>query len=330
MAGYNLATYKDRLLYLVEGHIGLDSSPAHPDPLLFQKMMEAERELLRLAGRRVAETATGEINVVSGTALYDLPGPRLREVYYKQPTGLWKRLVRRDLKALQDLFGFAGTDVPDSPGEPAYWSVDDVARKILLLPVPDVSQSLGLSLTYDAGPTPLERLLNDSGVTASTGAESARVTLSASIAGRYAVGDEFGIVATLQTDGTAIPNPLSPHVWYAITDKEEVAATQNAAAYTTLTVAHTFTAAASGLRFVVAQVPDVEHDMPGEWGMAIPDYAAGLLFDLMGPDDSATAIAAKWKAQAAETVENARQPNRGTGAQTTGPGRSLPYLFRRG
>ena len=334
MAGWNLQVYRDEILYLVEGHIGCDSSPAHPDPMLFAKMQEAQRALLRLAGRRVAETTTGTLSVAAGTAWYTLSGPRLREVRFKRPGGQWVPLVRRDLKALQTMFGFAGEDAPDSGagGEPRYWAVDDVARKILLLPVPSVSQPNGLGLVYDAGPTPFTRLLNDPSITASTGASSARVVLSSTRTGfataafpQIAVGDEFGLVPTCQTDGTSIDFAVSPNLWYTILEADS----GNADTISLLLDAPMPTTA-TGLRFITAQVPDIEQEMPGEWGMAIPDFAAGLMFDLMGDDSSASAIGTKWKSDAAQTVENARRAEQGTGPETMGPGLAMPYLFRRG
>jgi hypothetical protein len=111
-------------------------------------------------------------------------------------------------------------------------------------------------------------MYNQTTITAAAVAGSATGTLSATPGVNIAVGDEFGVRRTVQSDGQTVSGE-SPSVWYTVSGVDTVSETK------TLTLSEAFAETSNPTAtFITAQVSDLEAFRPGRLRLALAEYAA--------------------------------------------------------
>lgn len=281
MPGYNLATLFE------EFRAGYNGTARAPIPMPDVTDAEAFRLInegyLYFQKRlKVELTRNTSVALTSGTATYTLPQTRLARSIHDI------RLVNSDgdgeiklqhitPQAMRDLFYLDSTST--DTGDPAYWCYSESTNgQIIIRPVPTWTASGGIRIYHAPMPIPLERIYFPTAATVAATATngSASITLNkgtstiSDIATKIQAGDEFGIIETTNFDGAAPPVTANEAVakWYSISTVTAGASS------TTLTLAESWTGLAkSSVRFITAQVSEIEKAMPGFLGF-VPAYRA--------------------------------------------------------
>jgi len=282
MPGYNVQTYLEHMRFLLEHRLTSASSASYTDLVLLRYLNDAQRKVQEELGLDNLGPDATLSNLTSGTAFYDLPadlrGSAVKTLRIKNTSGDWNPLHHISMRFARDRYQLAAdTYVTETLGEPVHWAFGRSNRQLLLLPTPDRSASNAIESTYELRPTPLHRVYQPATTAACTVA-SASVTLSGAQTG-FAAEDEFGVIWTTQTDGETLPASLnpSPTIWYMAT----------AVASTAVTISPVFAEPTNGTAtWMAAQVSDLEKQMPGKMGFALPTYAAGLLLKAVAPEQA--------------------------------------------
>lgn len=273
-SGYNLWTWRDYVMYLLESRMNSAASADLTESVLLRVLNDAHLEACRLAQfRRSTEFS---IDAVSGTRAYSLPATTMQDKVVQVRFGdgstfspLSMLPVDRFLEMYQD-----GAET----GTPRYYTIVPGVRQFWVGPTPDASVTGGLRLIAQTVPDPLSRLCQSysHSVTASVTTGSATVTLSGTLAADVQMGDEFGIVPTLQSDASEMVE-ASPQEWRVISAVSSP--------ITSLTLAEVYTGPTlTAAAFVTAQVPSLESAYPGQYGMMIPQLAAARLLSTRDPN----------------------------------------------
>lgn len=282
ITGYNLLTYRARWLRLVQPGRALLASGdvAHPDPDFLDAINAAQtwfNDQVRLITARHETT-----DLVAGTATYSVPtgllGGQIERVERLNSASEWVELERVAWDQINQ--GNEGQ------GTPTAWAQDRSSlRQVRLYPTPDAAGTDSLRFTYGSAPTWLERLYEPS-VTASLTHGSATVALSgAPDTSLVAALDEFGLLPTAQSDGTAVSG-VPPARWYQIAEVD--------ASTPSLTLSEAWAGATISVQsWVSAQVPDVERLYPGKLRYLLCYYAAA---ETLETEDAAAADTWRLKA----------------------------------
>ena len=258
MPGYNLQTYKDRLLFWLEGgRFQRTSSLNKSDTLLFGALdsafLKIQEEL------RLKMTRSVSLALTAGVNLYSLPenvmGRRVQGLKVKARDGLsWgEDLSRMSWPRFVSLYDVDQLN-SSSGGTPVAWALNpNNPRQFYLGPAPDYGLASGVQLYYDAMAAPLHRIWNQSVITGSISSGGTALTASASVGSNVVAGDEIGFVPGTQTDGGAITGE-SPRRGYRV----------DSVSGTAITLSEAFgEAAVSGGRLLSAQVSEIEREQPG-------------------------------------------------------------------
>lgn len=304
MPGYNLWTWRDFVLFLMESRMDAAASPDLVEPLLFRFLNDAHLEACRLAGfRRSSEIA---VDAVAGQYEYDIPSSvladRIVHVRFNSGDTSWVPLTFVSPRIFAEL-------IPDPSvlGVPRYYTVIPDSRVYLLGPTPETSGSDTIRLVAETMPESLSRLYRSSqhNVTASLTNGSRVVPLSSAVsADQIAAGDEFGVALTTQSDGSSI-HGATPSLWFVVESLD--------VALTSLTLAEPYPGASvSSVNFFSAQVPAIERMFPGLYGYLVAELAVARILSTRAPEESdrlrANALAgilgqsdSSWRCAAART-----------------------------
>lgn len=267
---YNLAVMRDEFMRIAyQGKFQRWSDATLTDAYFLRLINEAQRVFIDHFQLPYEDDSS--FDVVDGTASYTLPanimGSRVYRVAVKYDGTNWTNLERRNYP------------FPDGVSEsrPLFFAIDPTnSHKIILHPTPGTDITDGLKVFYGRVPAPLSRLWVPTGTTAAITYNTTAVTLSAAASsGAIAVGDQFGVCRTSQSDGESVVVGETPVLWYEISAIDGTSITLSTAfEEPTETVAN----------FVIAQVPDVESYAPGRAGFTLAWYAAGLDLRARAPE----------------------------------------------
>lgn len=299
--GYNLQTLRDQLLFMLQAAFTKGASSNIPDAQVFAYLNAAQDELTNLL--KLPDIANTAINLVSGTALYDLPSDisteQVRAMYIRRSTYTANNGDRMLLDALSmamaaniyDLYNIASSPA----GEPGAWTRSAVnPRKFLLLPPPNYSMTGGIEIYYTFRPSRLTRLWSQLTITCDVGYNDSTVLCSASVPdGLVQIGDEFGITSATNTDASTTPL-APPRNWYRISEI--------AGAVITLATPWLEPAVAAG-SFITAQVPDLERYYPGRMQYLMTKLAAAEYY-MTSDGNMADRLRAQAIAQADLFIDN--------------------------
>ncbi len=278
MPGYNLWTWRDFVLFLLESRMDAAASPDIVEPLLFRFLNDAHLEACRLAGfRRSSEIA---VDAVAGQYEYDIPpsvlADRIVHVRFNSGDASWVPLTFVSPRIFAEL-------IPDPSvlGVPRYYTVIPDSRVYLLGPTPDASGSDTIRLVAETMPETLIRLYRSSqySVTATMTNGSRVVSLSSAVsAGQIVAGDEFGVALTTQSDGSSMLG-ATPSLWFPVESLD--------VALTSVTLTEPYSGeSASGVHFFSAQVPAIERMFPGMYGNHVAELAVARILSTRSPEES--------------------------------------------
>jgi len=289
MPGFNLQTYKDRFLAVTRAGLhSRESSAEVDDSYVFGYLNEAQA--LWQDRLKVVKVRDTSLSLTSGTATYALPatvlGQEIETVSIADSTnGTWSRppLTRVTFDQLQLMFDLGA---PES-GTPQYWALDLTNERLFwLLPKPSYTRANAIAITYRGQAPQLLRCYNQSAITVLTATYAGSdktITLTGGSPGaaNIVAGDEFGVCASLQSDGGAVGGSPAPPHWYEI-------ATYAGSTAIVLQSAWNQVSISSGTsRFITAQVSEVERTLPGKMGFGIVDSALAAYFESQGDAKSA-------------------------------------------
>ena len=285
---HNLQTYKERMLYLIENHFQGGSSAGHTEALLFQMLNTAFLEIQDKLGWGRKRFRSS--NLVSGTSAYNFPsdimGHQVTNVQVDDSSGSGKNTLKGISHAqAKELFDLENLE----NGTPVFWTPSEADQtKYLILPPPNYSATSGITLNYVYRMLPLHRIYNQTAITASITRANATVTLSATpSAALMKAGDDFGIVRSTQSDGSAVTGE-SPIRWYRIVT----------IATAVVTLAELMEEDTDGTAtFRSAQVHQLEQAYPGRLRFAPADLAVANEFH-----GSAPQVADRLRAQALSII----------------------------
>jgi hypothetical protein len=275
MRGYNLWTYRDHVIYLLESRMNTGASADMTEPVLLRALNDAHLEACRIAGfRRSTELL---VNTVAAQFNYALPAQVMHDkiVQIRYGSGEnWCPLTRISLERFMEIFPTGTTQT----GAPSYYAVVPYSRSFWVGPTPDQSLTGAIKIVAETLPDPLCRVYQSSRdtVTAAIANGSNVVTFSGTATGEFLPGDEIGFIPTVQSDASLLDG-ASPVQWYTVST---VANPQTA-----LSLGETYggrALTASG--FIVAQVPHLEYACPGLYGFMVPQLAAARLLTTRNPD----------------------------------------------
>ena len=274
LRGYNLWTWRDYVMYLLESRMTTSASADLTEPVLLRVLNDAHQEACRLSHfRRSTEFS---IDSVVGTRDYVLPPSvahdKVVQVRYGdgsifQPLAMLP--VDRFLEMFQD-----GAET----GTPRYYTVIPGVRQFWVGPTPDSSVTDAIRLIAQTLPDPLYRLCQSTAhsVTASLTSGSSVVTLSGTLPVEVQAGDEFGLIPVDQSDAADLVE-ATPSLWYTIQSLTNPVSS--------LTLAQTYLGpTVTRASFIIAQVPSIEFAFPGQYGMMIPQLAAARLLATRDPN----------------------------------------------
>lgn len=267
MPGYNLFTYRARILSAAHsGGPGAASALDYPDAQIVEDLQTAFETIQAQLPMSFERNAT--IDIVSGTSIYTLPasiiGQAVTTAFIVDDSG---NLSLAPLEILQyvrfqELYDLSSL----GSGVPSAAAINFQApSQIVLNLIPNYSQTGGLVLNAVSAPQRLIRLMQDTTITATVVFDSASVTLASTVALNGAVlqaGDEFGIIATTQLDGSAAPYADTPRRWYTISNV--ATSTGGGGTFeTVITLVEVFAEpSGAGRECRAAQVPDYEKKFP--------------------------------------------------------------------
>ena len=275
LRGYNLWTYRDQVIYLMESRMNSGASADMTEPVLLRALNDAHLEACRLAGfRRSTELS---VDTAAATFGYALPAQVLHDkvVQIRYGTGTdWRPLMQISMERFLTLYptGTAQT------GDPIHFCVVPYSRTFWVGPTPTQAVVGALKIVAETLPDPLWRLYQSTRdtITAALANGSDAVTFSGAATGSIQPGDEIGFVPTLQSDASVLDG-ASPVQWYTISTVADP--------LTTITLGETYggpALTASG--FIVSQVPSLEYACPGLYGFMVPQLAASRLLTTRNPD----------------------------------------------
>lgn len=274
MRGYNLWTWRDYVVYLLESRMNSASSADLTESVLLRALNDAHQEACRLAQfRRSTEFS---VDAVAGTRAYPLPPSvahdKVVQVRYGDGS-TFQPLAMLPVDRFMELFQ-EGVET----GTPRYYTIVPGVRQFWLGPTPEASVTDAIRMIAQTLPDPLSRICQSvaHSVTASLTGGSSVVTLSSSLPVEVQAGDEFGLIPTVQSDAAAMTE-ATPQTWYTIQTVPNPIAS--------LTLAETYQGPSLALAsFIVAQVPSIEFAFPGQYGMMIPQLAAARLLATRDPN----------------------------------------------
>lgn len=276
--GFNAHESMSKIRYELSGTRKNKSSVQHTDPFLLRALNWAYEKITEEAD--IAEKQGPAINMTAGDHNYpfpaDLQGYKVIriEVDPSTSTGKRKKLTRRTKQYMQDHYNLRNTNASQR-ATPQDWSEDpENARQFIIRPVPKETISGAIHVHYAYRPSPLRRTWRpdkaSTVITASVAFGTDAVTLSAAAdTAQFLVGDQFGVIPSVNFDQTAISDE-NPVVWYPV---ESIATT---AVVLTEDFAEVTNAAQN---FITSQVPDIESDFPGKLGWAAVWLAAAELIE---------------------------------------------------
>lgn len=277
MRGYNLWTWRDYVMFLIESRMDSSVSADLVEPVLFRFLNDSHLEACRSCGfRRSAEIP---VDITLGVSEYPIPtsvlADRIVHVRYLDQGVSWVPLTYVSPDMLADL-------CPDDTitGTPRYYTAVPASRIFKLGPTPKETGTGSLRLVAEVLPDPLHRLYRSSkdAVTVSITNGSQIAVLSGTVSGVISPGDEFGIVPTSQTDASAVPD-ATPIMWNAIQTVPSP--------LVQLTLSEPYTGATvSGANFITAQVPSIEAQFPGMFGYNIAQLAVSRILSTRSPEES--------------------------------------------
>jgi hypothetical protein len=221
-----------------------------PDSLLWRWLTDAYRELVKAIPELGAAVAA--IDTIAGQLQYDQPADildrltfRERHALIKDTTGSTRRVRQIDWDQVRENYGDLA-NVEGTRGT-SHWAFDERENgKLLLLWPPATSISGGFILDYVRDPGTLSRLYDDDDATCAVTSGDATVTFAASISGRVAVGDVFGVKAAADE---------LPADWYRIAELTDPTTIELTEVYGGVT--------GSAELFTLSQVPSLEYKRPG-------------------------------------------------------------------
>ena len=275
LKGYNLWTYRDQVIYLMESRMNSGASADMTEPVLLRAINDAHLEACRLAGfRRSTELS---VDVVASKFNYTIPSQVLHDKIVQIRYGNgddWRPLMQISLERFLSLYPTSTYQT----GDPIHFCVVPYSRTFWVGPTPTQALTGGIKVVAETLPDPLYRLYQSSKdtFTAAIAHGSDVVTFSGALTGMIQPGDEIGFVPLAQSDATALEG-ASPVEWYTIAT---VASPQASLTLSEIYEGPTLTA--SG--FIVAQVPSLEYACPGLYGFMVPQLAASRLLATRNPD----------------------------------------------
>ncbi len=269
-AGYNLATYRNRFLQVLEQRSELRSSPAFTDAMILSRVNEAILEICT-RNKLLQKVSSVAANALSISAF--LPSDILNgEIYALSITDANGVLIAKpDRITARSMFDRQSLGL--TPGVPLYWCTGMEAGRVSYYPA--LSTSALIKYQYLARPNVLSRMVWNEAFTANATAGSGTVTatMAGYVTGSIAPGDEIGFVTSAQIDGSTIDGlrevPVQWSMVKSITSDGGNSYTITLeSAYEGVTVA--------GAMFVTAQASIVEQVIHGVLENLPGELAAGL------------------------------------------------------
>ncbi len=276
MYGFNLATYRARILREIEGYGGPNASDNLADQVIFEALNEAQSHVQEIL--HFFHKVNSTTSVVANQQAYNVDatthGRRLWSVWFKATaTSDFVKLDEVPFRRAYD----DGLIQNSETGTPTRWCWDEASPgQILLLPTPDTSVTNGLQYHYESAPRTLWRIEDSTGISlANVTHDSQSITLTdlngTPLNGNAVfIGYEMGMYST---DSSC--RPQLPLLWYEITNVVTSTVTITPA-YEDLTD--------TGLSFVIAQVSDLEKAHRNKLRFALADMAAATLLDATAPE----------------------------------------------
>jgi len=275
--GYNVATYKADLLFLLEGAHSSNSSYSYTDAHIYRALNMAQDDVQ--FEYKVLQGVDITTDVVGGTSAYYLPsnifGTGVVSVGLMNTSGNYVPLPRIGTEEALRLYDPYGATAGSGDAE-AWALAPGNPRQIMLFPTPATSQTGGLFIRYNAIPTPLYRMWRPSDYTIEGTHGDITLTFSSIPPDNQVIAtDEIGVIPTTQADGTTVSDAL-PVRWYKVQSLLNDVATLGEAFE-----------GCSAAAFVTAQVSDLEQRFPGKMREALVLLAAARLRESESPQQAA-------------------------------------------
>lgn len=319
--GVNAQTLLTRCRLELEKKFGGGTSDHYTETYLFGFLDEAYQDLQ--AKMKLMRNVSGTGDLVSTAGAYavpaDMQGQQMRAVSVMSSasaTQFGRPLDYIEYDKALRLYGLK--DSTPATGAPIRWCFNsENARQVFLLPHPNYAKTDGLLFSYTRVATPMRLLWNPSSITATATKDSPTIALSGAIeTGLCAVGHEFGIRLTTQSDGAAAGTTEPPQTWFSIsaldTGADEITLSEDWPYPTETSKA-----------FITAEVPDLELAFPGRLGFAPSLLAAGTIRELEKEGAGAVLIG-----RALGKVADVRRIDSGMDLPSREAARTSPFLRR--